>query len=567
MESNDHIRVAIVTDTHIGYAERNAKLASESYDVFDEVLENAELHDADIIIHAGDLFDDINPSRYTVIKTMQIVQKHIIGTGSTSQEKEPPLVKYADGLTLDPNWLDQNIKIKITFLFIHGNHDQPSGFNMSSADELLSVPRLINFFKPVEKTDVVTLKPVVLERGSVRLVIYGFGYTVDVDFQRLLSEKKLKLEPYVDEQAKRTFNILMVHQNRTSYGGMKQNIPELLVSTLPAEGEPNHIDLIVWGHEHENKVEREKIGSSTTFITQPGSTICTQNKKANACDRVMAILDIYNDRDEFEPITLSRARKFIYHTGDLNEIIQGCKTNESKIKKVKEYIDDILSEFIDGGAELEDSKKPLVKIVLSYRNIDVNPLKLGQISYDYDKWVINSSDMIKMQDISKKSKETKDSSDKPIIVADEDRVEVEDVLKEKTSNDQFDFIDLDSMNDSLKSFVRNNENNAFENIVDDCFNQRLDFIRSKVKEQEITEAFTYDDARDFILKHRKELPKQVRERTGQTDTPKKTSALVSPQKMPTPEMDLHPAAENESDETRILKSLSKVRPKRRVSKK
>lgn len=60
------------------------------------------------------------------------------------------------------------------------------------------------------------------------------------------------------------FSIFVLHQNRAQNRGLKNYIPE---SALP-----EHLDLVIWGHEHDCKIDPER-SENGPFIIQPGTLI------------------------------------------------------------------------------------------------------------------------------------------------------------------------------------------------------------------------------------------------------------------------------------------------------
>ena len=154
MELPPRIRIAIVTDTHIGFTGITPKVVEDSYDVFDEVLETAESAEADMIIHAGDLFDSKTPTNYAIRETLKFLRQHVVG--DLPPEKKPLSVICAEGLTENPNWLESNPNIKLPFFLIHGNHDNICGIKETSANQILAVTKYVNLFKPKNEKGVIT---------------------------------------------------------------------------------------------------------------------------------------------------------------------------------------------------------------------------------------------------------------------------------------------------------------------------------------------------------------------------------------------------------------------------
>jgi double-strand break repair protein MRE11 len=141
--------------------------------------------------------------------------------------------------------------------------------------DLLSVNGLLNYFGKADKVDDITMKPLLLAKGEVRLALYGLGHIRDDRLNATLREKKVKwMLP--KEAADRYCNILTLHQNRYYVGDARSALrvahgPNKFIqdSIFPA-----FLDLLIWGHEHESLWNAKSIDKKY-LLTQPGSTIPT----------------------------------------------------------------------------------------------------------------------------------------------------------------------------------------------------------------------------------------------------------------------------------------------------
>jgi double-strand break repair protein MRE11 len=64
----DTFRILIVSDTHIGYLERDPIRGNDSFHSWEEVLKHAVELKVDFILHGGDMFHDNKPSRKTMVR-------------------------------------------------------------------------------------------------------------------------------------------------------------------------------------------------------------------------------------------------------------------------------------------------------------------------------------------------------------------------------------------------------------------------------------------------------------------------------------------------------------------
>ncbi|EAY09694.1 Ser/Thr protein phosphatase, putative [Trichomonas vaginalis G3] len=544
----DTFKIAIFTDTHIGYDEQDAITEKDSFRAFKECVQNAHIQNADIILHAGDFFNERNPSRYAVIKTMKILDEFVIGQGN------PPEILYSEGLSSDPNWLNPNINIKIPFFCMHGNHDAPNGLGSTSPIQLLSVSKYLNFFKPVDIKETIELQPIVLKRGTIRVVVYGLGYIFEEKFKEVVMGKKLKLIAPEEGEFERTYTILMIHQNMSSYDHDIGVMATRLSDAIWSETNPHNVDLVIWGHEHENLIQRKKYGN--IYVTQPGSTVYTQFRKKNAMQRSMAILTISQnpDFDKFEEIKLESPRTFIYDKIEIDN--KGLGFENDKLNYIKEQIDDKLLEFMDkDGKTIPKRQRPIMRIDVE-STLSPSSLNLRGLVDEYKELVANPTKMFRyvVKKANSGTKQSEKAEKQTSYISEQEHIKIEDILSQKISPSDLNFISFDSLKDSLMEYINSDnmsKSKAFENNINAVFNERINYIieQSKNKQKEVYDA---NKAKEFILNQKENLPTVKKENIAEIKGKKKTSAQPSPQK---------PSVHQESEEE---KEVIEEEPKRTV---
>ena len=83
------------------------------------------------------------------------------------------------------NFLDPNFNVSIPVFSIHGNHDDPCGNPSLAALDLLSISGLVNYFGKQNEVDDITVSPILLQKGTSKLAIYGIGKNYSVNFQEM----------------------------------------------------------------------------------------------------------------------------------------------------------------------------------------------------------------------------------------------------------------------------------------------------------------------------------------------------------------------------------------------
>lgn len=204
------------------------------------------------------------------------------------------------------NYEDPNLNVSIPIFSIHGNHDDPTGKRQVSALELLSSAGLVNYFGRWNDVTDVEVHPVLLQKGQTRLALYGLSHIRDERLARLfIGEKvKMKVPPNVND----FFNLMVLHQNRANRG-VKNFIAESYI--------PDFMDLVMWGHEHDCKIEPVLATESRCYITQPGSSVATSLADGESRKKHVGLLRVQGKQFKLEPIELKTVRPFVMKVIDL----------------------------------------------------------------------------------------------------------------------------------------------------------------------------------------------------------------------------------------------------------
>jgi len=240
----DVMRILISTDNHLGYAERDAVRGMDSFAAFEEVLYLAKKFNSDMVLIAGDLFHDNRPSRRTLHMTMEILRRYCMGPEAVKIEfLSDAAAQLRSAVTV--NYQDANYSVGLPLFSIHGNHDDPSrdqgGGDLLAALDLLAISNLVNYFGRQDEVDKVEISPLLLQKGTTKIALFGLGSLRDERLNRMWEQKKVRfLRPEMDdEDADDTFfNIFTLHQNRDLGRGSKNCVQESMI--------PEWMDIVVW---------------------------------------------------------------------------------------------------------------------------------------------------------------------------------------------------------------------------------------------------------------------------------------------------------------------------------
>ncbi|KAJ2656324.1 meiotic recombination [Coemansia sp. RSA 1200] len=305
------LTVLVATDNHLGFMERDPVRSEDSFHAFDEILQLAKAHRADMVLLGGDLFHENKPSRRTMHRAMALLRKHCMGGAPVAVEYlSDPQVDFPVETQQHVNYEDPNLNIALPVFSIHGNHDDPAGDGNLSAMDTLAVSGLVNYFGRQAEIERIRVSPVLLRKGSTRVALYGLGNIRDERLHRTMARKRLVMcQPAEDTD--RWFNLMVLHQNRVPHGP-KNHIPEHFLSDF--------LDLVVWGHEHQCAVEPEYNHQRSFYVTQPGSSVATALSSGEAAPKHVALLRISGRSFKLDKIRIKNVRPFVIEDVVLSQV-------------------------------------------------------------------------------------------------------------------------------------------------------------------------------------------------------------------------------------------------------
>lgn len=256
---------------------------NDSLVTFEEILKIAVDKEVDFILLGGDLFHENKPSRQILHGCMSLLRKHCMGDRPIQFEfLSDQSENFKHSAYPIVNFEDPNLNVSLPVFSIHGNHDDPAGGGCFCSLDLLSVSGLVNYFGKSVDLESISISPLMLQKGKTKICMYGLGSIRDERLHRMFLDGKVSmLRP--KENCDDWFNLMVLHQNRVKHG-MKNYIPEQFLDDF--------LDLVVWGHEHECRIEREWNEKQSFFVTQPGSSVATSLCHGEAVEKHVGILQV-----------------------------------------------------------------------------------------------------------------------------------------------------------------------------------------------------------------------------------------------------------------------------------
>jgi double-strand break repair protein MRE11 len=368
----DTIRILVATDNHVGAHERDPYRGDDSWKTFHEIMELGNEHEVDMVLLAGDLFHENKPSRKSMYNVMRSIRLNCLGPRPCELEILSDASQQFDATFDHVNYEDPDINVSIPVFSIHGNHDDPSGEGHFAALDILTMSGLVNYFGRTPEADDIQVKPVLLQKGTTKLALYGLSNVRDERLYQTFLKKKVKFFQ-AGTQQKDWFHLMCVHQNH--YAHTETNY-------LPENFLPNFLDLVIWGHEHECLIDPVRNPEMGFQVMQPGSSVATSLMPGEAVEKQVTILSVTGREFKSEPIRLRSVRPFIFRDVILADDAQAVKIGKKSehrttltahlISIVEDMINEAKSNWEqsqeEAGVEYnsEDAPLPLIRLRVEY---------------------------------------------------------------------------------------------------------------------------------------------------------------------------------------------------------
>ncbi|KAK9918573.1 hypothetical protein WJX75_005079 [Coccomyxa subellipsoidea] len=467
----DLMRVLVATDNHLGVWEKDEIRKDDSFLTFEEIFDVAKKEKVDCVLLGGDLFHDNKPSRTTLVRTMEILSKYCLNGGQVAFEIiSNQAENFVSGKA---NFKNNSYSVGLPVFTIHGNHDDPSGVDNLSAVDVLSTCNLVNYFgkaqlegSTIGKVEIV---PVLLQKGSTKVALYGLGNIRDERLARAFQThgsvdwRKPKVTP--EYPAEDWFNIFVLHQNRVTRGqGAKNAIKEDYL--------PSFLDLVIWGHEHECLPDPVAAEADGTFsILQPGSSVATALSEGEAKKKHVVVLEVLGDQWRTFKFPLRTVRPFSF---DQIVLADQQGLDREKSEDVAAVIERKVLSMIAaaaaraaGAEEAARAKLPLVRLRVDYTGFStINSQRFGQ---KFVSRVANPHDMLLFHKAAARKAKV-EGADEELTDADLrpealDQQRVEQLLAEHLPENNVAIITRNEFTEALRDFVDKEEKTALAECV------------------------------------------------------------------------------------------------------
>ncbi|ODV98606.1 hypothetical protein PACTADRAFT_48327 [Pachysolen tannophilus NRRL Y-2460] len=530
----DTFRILVTTDNHVGYQESDPIRGNDSWKTFEEIMYIAKEQNIDFVLQAGDLFHVNKPSKKSMFHVLKSLRTCCYGSKPIEFELLSDASLSIDNRGLNHcNFQDPNINVAVPVFAIAGNHDDSTGDELLDPMDLLSVTGLINHFGKNLNNDKVTVAPLLFQKGTTKLALYGLSNIRDERLYKTFIDGDVKFLK-IDEKSKRMnldqsdfFNLLAVHQNHTEHTD---------TSYLPENFLPKFLDLVVWGHEHEC-IPYFTSSTNGFKVLQPGSSVATSLSDGEVPRKHIFILEVKNKNVKMINIPLKTVRPFILKTIDLTKEItltgnvtrDKKKINDFLIRETENLIEEARNNWKQLNQEEEeegqdDDDDDDAEQALSNGQEDNIPLPLIRLKVEYtDGYEIENPRRFSNRFVGKvanvndvalfhRKKTTNSLLDKKKLTKKkgvgalgEDNEEEEEVdlntdistlINAFLTDNDLNLISKKQLGDIIKQFIEKDDKSVLKKYVDDELNKDFKILLS-IAENSIKENLLNEDSIDF----------------------------------------------------------------------
>lgn len=468
LDDENTFKILVATDIHLGFMEKDAVRGNDTFVTFDEILRLAQENGVDFILLGGDLFHENKPSRKTLHTCLELLRRYCMGDRPVQFEIiSDQSVNFGFSKFPWVNYQDGNLNVSIPVFSIHGNHDDPTGADTLCALDILSCAGYVNHFGRSMSVEKIDISPVLLQKGSTKIALYGLGSIPDERLYRMFLNKKVTmLRPKEDENA--WFNLFVIHQNRSKHGN---------TNFIPEQFLDDFIDLVIWGHEHECKIAPTKNEQQLFYISQPGSSVVTSLSPGEAVKKHVGLLRIKGRKMNMQKIPLHTVRQFFMEDVILADHPDIFNPDNPKVtqaiqgfclEKIEEMLENAERERL-GNSQQPD--KPLIRLRVDYSG-GFEPFSVLRFSQKFVDRIANPKDVIHFF----RRREQKENTGEEINFgkfitkpSEGTTLRVEDLVKQyfqtAEKNVQLSLLTERGMGEAVQEFVDKEEKDAIEELV------------------------------------------------------------------------------------------------------
>lgn len=475
---SDTLKILIATDNHVGYLENDQIRGRDSFDTLEEVLILAKENQVDFILLGGDLFHDNRPSLYCLNEVITLIREHCYGNKPCEfYIVSDQSVNFQSRSVHGANVYDPNVNISIPIFSIHGNHDDPSGLGNICVLDVLANGGHINYFGRAYDFRDIQVNPILFEKGATKLLLYGLGNIRDERLHHAWGDGNVKF-PRPDPEMepawyRNAFNLLVLHQNRVQHGP---------TSYIPEDFIPDFFNLVVWGHEHDCRIDPEACNG--VDIIQPGSSVATSLAEGEAIPKHVGLLEVTGRDYTLQKIPLNTVRPFEWTSVSLSEV-PGLTPDP---KACEQYLTSVIEDLIkraeskwkerqpeEQQQQQREAPLPLIRVRVYY-TAEFEAFNVIVFGKKFINRVANPKDILKFSRVARSARQqqrnTRDTAANSTVPVPErlDTLKIENLVGEILGRNLA-VLPENELQDVVQKLIEKDDKNALSSYVDQSLNR------------------------------------------------------------------------------------------------
>ena len=301
--------------------------------------------------------------------------------------------------------------------------------------------------------------------------------------------------------------------NKSIYAKMNNSVAHTPTGFLPEKYLPEFLDMVIWGHEHECKIDPIYNPEMNFHVMQPGSSVATSLMPGEAVPKHVAVLGITGRDFTVETIRLKTVRPFVMREIVLSEEKEAMKLAKKANNRTEltQFLTRIIEDMIkqaneewkaaQGDEEQEDDEPPplpLIRLRVEYTapeggNFDCeNPQRF---SNRFTERVANIKDVVqfyrkKAGGMKRAQNGTEMPEESMLASLGIDSVKVDKLVREFLAAQSLTILPQNSFGDAVSQFIDKDDKHAMEAFVTENLSKQVEQLMQmdKLDEDNIRDA-------------------------------------------------------------------------------
>lgn len=458
----NRIRILLTTDNHVGYLENDPVRGDDSWKTFQETMRLAKIHDVDMVVQGGDMFHVTRPSKKSLFHVIQTLRLNCLGDRPCELELlSDPSLALRSGESL--NYEDPNLNVAVPVFAISGNHDDATGAGLLSPLDVVAATGLVNYFGQIPQQDKIRLSPLLFQKGTTRLALYGLNNMRDERLQRIMRNGDVTFQKPKDADS--FFNLMCIHQNHARHS---------ITSYVPEDFLPLFLDFILWGHEHECLLEPQ-YNPATGFDTlQPGSTVATALSEGETAPKHAFLLDVEGKNYSLTPLRLLSVRPFLMRDVSLRQqnFVEGPASKQDIADFLVSQVEEMIEEAKQQQREVDGSEDmlPLIRLRVDHTG-DYETENSRRFSNKFVGRIANVNDILLYHKRKTQREEPERKLNEAVVETSALKVLIQQLLKTVLGESNLYLVSEDTIFDATKKFIEQDDKEVLTDYVEQAVEQ------------------------------------------------------------------------------------------------